>query len=296
MKTLSQLIILSFIISGFSCSPTLSDLKKFAPVESYPQDTFLDTVSVKRALIIVAHDDDDCIMAGTLSKLHSNGWEIEQFSFTRHLQEEGLSGHPSEIFSEGNFTLVPEKEYRYPQYYSDKEYMPLPREKFDSVFKKDLITRNLIKLVNDFKPSVIFTLDNEIGGYGHPDHVFLSQLVLDLTRADSIHPERIYQSVFTDHMEKEIIEIWLNERLKKWGYPNMYLMAKELYKIPGMPAPDVEINITKYAAAKMAYLRGYREDVRKNIRKFVPYYENFKPEEYFGIFDREFFKVQVIKD
>lgn len=295
MKTLSRIIILSIMFISFSCSPSLNDIKKFAPVENYPEDTYLDTVTVKRALIIVAHDDDDCAMAGTLALLHSKGWKIKQYSFTRHQQEEGMPGHPCEIFSEGNFPIVPDGEYRNPDFYTDIEYMPMKRERFDSVFKKDIITKNLVKLVNEFNPSVIFTLDNEIGGYGHPDHVFLSQMVLDLSRTDAIQPDRIYQSVFTDHMEKQIMEIWLNERLKKWGFPNMYFIAKEVYGVPGMPTPDVEVMITEQAEAKMAYLRGYREDVRKNIRKFIPYYEDFKPEVYFSIFNREFFKIQVIK-
>jgi hypothetical protein len=41
----------------------------------------------------------------------------------------------------------------------------------------------------------------------------------------------------------------------------------------------------------MNYLLAYDEDVRKNIRKFIPYYEAFDAPSYFKIFDREFFRV-----
>jgi hypothetical protein len=58
-----------------------------------------------------------------------------------------------------------------------------------------------------------------------------------------------------------------------------------------MPEPSVQISITQYAQAKMDYLLAYDEDVRKNIRKFIPYYEEFDAQTYFEIFDREFFKV-----
>ncbi|HRE98056.1 MAG TPA: hypothetical protein PK637_14905, partial [Flavobacteriales bacterium] len=56
----------------------LSDLEKFAPTEIYPEDVFLDTTTNKRAMVIVAHDDDDCAMSGTLFRLKQKGWIIMQ--------------------------------------------------------------------------------------------------------------------------------------------------------------------------------------------------------------------------
>ena len=35
----------------------------------------------------------------------------------------------------------------------------------------------------------------------------------------------------------------------------------------------------------------YEEDVRKNIRKFIPHYEEFDAKTYFGIFNQEYFRV-----
>jgi hypothetical protein len=62
MNTLKLTIIVSLIIVIVSRpnKPTVYDLKKLAVSENYPTDIFLDTVSNKRALIIVAHNDDDC--------------------------------------------------------------------------------------------------------------------------------------------------------------------------------------------------------------------------------------------
>ena len=67
MKQLLTLFLLLFFIP-FSFSQKkgkLKELKSFVATESYPSDVFLDTVKNKRALIVVAHDDDDCAMAGT---------------------------------------------------------------------------------------------------------------------------------------------------------------------------------------------------------------------------------------
>lgn len=60
--------------------------------------------------------------------------------------------------------------------------------------------------VNGFQPSVIITLDNDMGGYGHPEYTFISQLVLELALEDSLSSDYIYQSVYTDHMENSIIK------------------------------------------------------------------------------------------
>jgi len=52
--------IVSLLIISCSYKPSVEELRKFAAVETYPEDKFLDTVLNKKALIIVAHDDDDC--------------------------------------------------------------------------------------------------------------------------------------------------------------------------------------------------------------------------------------------
>ena len=79
--------------------------------------------------------------------------------------------------------------------------------------------------------------------------------------------------------------------MKKWGYPQPSPAANALYGINGMPEPDVQITITDQAETKMAYLRAYPESARKNLRKFIPYYEEFDAKTYFSLFDREFFKI-----
>ncbi len=96
-------------------------------------------------------------------------------------------------------------------------------------------------------------------------------------------------------MEAEIVDKWLAEKMKEWGYPNASTIANQLYNIDGMPEPTVQVNIFEVADTKMKYLRAYDEDIRKKLRKFIPYYENFDAKTYLGIFDREFFRVIELK-
>jgi LmbE family N-acetylglucosaminyl deacetylase len=170
-------------------------------------------------------------------------------------------------------------------------YLPIPYIEIKQQFLTEKVKDALIKKINEFRPSIIFTLDNVKGGYGHPEHIFISQLVKDLFEEDEIDIIKIYQSVYTDHMEAEIVDKWLAEKMKKWGYPHASTIANQLYNIEGMPEPTVQVNILQSADTKMKYLRAYPENVRKNLRKFIPYYEDFDAESYFSLFDREFFRV-----
>ena len=287
--TLAVITILIFLVS---CQKpvTKEQLKVFAPTETYPEDTFLDTVSNKSALVIVAHDDDDCAMSGTIAKLTAQGWSVVQVSLESHLLAE-TGENPAYIICEGNEVLLEDGFYRKGLDTTQYAYLPIPLEKFEEVFLYDKVTEAILEKVQTHKPSVIFTLDDVIGGYGHPDHIFLSKLVKDLFEDGSIEIQRIYQSVFTDHMEREIVEKRLSRKMKRWGFPNATELANEMYQINGMPEPTVQINILDHAETKMKYLRAYDEDVRKNLRKFLPHYEEIDAKSYFSVFDREFFRV-----
>ncbi|MEM6348363.1 MAG: PIG-L family deacetylase [Bacteroidota bacterium] len=287
---LISLLLLSSLLFACSYKPTRETLEKFSAVESYPEDTFLDTVANKRALIIVAHDDDDCAMSGTIAKLNAKGWEILQLSLVNHINAQ-FGKNAAHIICTGNELILPDGHYRLGLDTMKYPYLPIPYEEIEKQFLKEKVATALIAKIAAYKPSVIFSLDNQKGGYGHPEHIFISQLVLDLFQAGKIDVQRIYQSVYTDHMEKEIVDTWLKAKMEKWGYPHASTIANELYGIEGMPEPDVQVNISHYGQTKMQYLKAYPEKVSKNLRKFIPYYEDFPAEEYFSIFDREFFRV-----
>ncbi|MGJ3234844.1 PIG-L deacetylase family protein [Marivirga sp.] len=292
MKRKQIILIVFLTISLLGCQEkvTTEQLKTFVAVETYPNDVFLDTLSNKRALIIVAHDDDDCAMSGTIAKLSANGWKVRQMSLKRHVLSE-TGKNPAEIICEGNELILADGYYRIGLDTMSTPYLPIPYEKIKEQFLTEKTAHAVIEKVNDFKPSVIFTLDSEKGGYGHPEHIFISKLVKDLFSEGRLEINKIYQSVYTDHMEKEIVDKWLGARMKKWGFPNASKIANEMYGISGMPEPTTQIDISDVAETKMKYLRAYEEDVRKNLRKFLPYYEEFEAKTYFAIFNKEYFRV-----
>ncbi|MEQ8471099.1 MAG: PIG-L family deacetylase [Marinoscillum sp.] len=283
-------IAMAVLIVSCEETPTIERLESFMATENYPKDTYLDTVANKKALIVVAHDDDDCMIAGTVAQLTANGWQIKQLSLVRHI-DANTGQNPASIICLGNELILEDGIYRHDLDTMKSPYLPIPYDEIDRQFLREKVANALVQKINAFQPSVIFTLDNQKGGYGHPEHIFISQLVVDLFSTNEIDAERIYQSVYTDHMEHTIVDTWLKEKMVRWGYPHASDLANELYGIDGMPEPTVEVNIFSAAQTKMDYLRGYPEKARKNLRKFIPYYEQFDAEIYFGVFDREFFRV-----
>ncbi|RLD82966.1 MAG: hypothetical protein DRJ10_04465, partial [Bacteroidetes bacterium] len=113
MKTIKLILFGTLILAVVACShkPTIEELKKFAAIETYPEDAILDTISNKKALIIVAHDDDDCMMSGTIAKLTANGWTIKQLSFEVH-NIPGENRNAAHIICEGSEKILEDGLYR----------------------------------------------------------------------------------------------------------------------------------------------------------------------------------------
>lgn len=295
MKPLLLFVLVLTVNFTFSQNETLEELKQYAATEHFPADTVLKSIKNKKALVIVAHDDDDCMMSGTIAQLKLAGWQIEQVCLAHTKLAKKAKQHPHFLISDGSSILLKTKDYRF--YLKEEKtrapHQAFPKAYFDSIFNYKDVTDSLLVFVNNYKPSIIFTLDNDIGAYGNPEHVFISQLVLDLFQQQKFpSTEYIYQSVITKHMEQKIIAERLMMLMGKWGFdPEGWNKTKAIYQVYGMPQATTEINIEDVAELKMNYLLAYHEDAKKNIRKFQVNFDSFEATEYFAIFNREFFRV-----
>lgn len=268
------------------------DVAGYAPTEVFANDTLLKTLSGKSAMIVLAHDDDMCAMSGTIAMLNKQGWDIGVVSFTKTPERNAAQVEACrDILDTVLFINLSPAQIRNDKEDERRSYFAFPKDSFDLVFNRKVIEEEYLACIRKFDPEVIFTLDNEMGGYGHPEHVLISQMVLDLTAARRISPAYIYQSVYTDHMENSIMQRH-SERMKSWGFPgDEWDKARKTYGVDGMPEPTVQINITDEAEAKMNYLRSYNKRERKTLGFFIPAFEDYGAKEYFTLFDREFFRV-----
>jgi N-acetylglucosamine malate deacetylase 2 len=268
-------------------------LSTLAATETYPEDAFLEKAKNKKALIVTAHDDDAFALAGTISKLIEEGWEIRQICFASQqgrkrdvafeeiAKKQGLAGV--------DFLSV---KHRNDLDSNKTPFMPIAIKNFGLVFNTDLTYNTLAEKIDQFKPEVIFSLDDQIGGYGHPDHVFISRLVIDYCKKNQqkagFSVKKIYQAVYPPSMAESIN---VKERLHNWSSVNPYLAGKIVYKVDGMPVPSVEINIYDWAKAKKNYMSSFPPQDLKNIKKFAPAFHFYPALIYFRIFDKEYFRV-----
>ncbi|GAB4417098.1 MAG: hypothetical protein OHK0039_27020 [Bacteroidia bacterium] len=288
----SHLFAALLIACACACQSSREDVRQYAAIERYPDDTLLRSIDDKRAMIVLAHDDDMCALAGTASLLNKNGWEVAVVSLARTPERDSAQVKACRhIIDTVMFVQLTPAQIRNDSEQQREGYYAFSKDSFDIVFNKRLIEDAYATCINSFGPAVIFSLDNEMGGYGHPEHVLISQMVLDLSTEKRIHPRYIYQSVYTDHMEQTIMQRHA-ARMRSWGFPgDEWENAKKIYGVDGMPEPSVQITITSEAKPKMDYMRSYNERERKTLGFFVPEFERYSAEEYFAIFDREFFRV-----
>lgn len=293
MKKLFRFFIVIFILVVIAIGGHIFHLNTIAAKETYPDDNYLLTAPDKKALIIVAHDDDMVGSAGTISMLCDNGWTIREMCFyqqgglyskkdsaknpirKKSLQQvatiQGLQGVDPVDF---NFRNDMETE---------KSYMPMPYDSFATNYKTDSLLHIIGDYIQAHKPSVIFTLDNVIGGYGHPDHTMMSQLVMRYCKEHKYDTgftvNKIYQSVFSPSLSEKVMK----------DMP-VYHEAKKVYHADGMPLPDVQVNFYAYAKKKKDCMLAYTTE-QNSLKQIWPYYNWYPYNIYFRIFNREFFHV-----
>jgi LmbE family N-acetylglucosaminyl deacetylase len=298
MKRFRRIVVALLFIFVISIGGHLYYLTTLAAKETYPEDSYLKTETNKTALIIVAHDDDMVGSSGTVSMLCDNEWKISEMCFYKQggfyfkkdsaknpIRKKSLekvgemqglqSVHPVDL----NFRNDMETE---------KPYMPMPYSKFNENYKTDSLTGYIADFINKFKPSVIFTLDNVIGGYGHPDHIVVSQLIVQYCKEhkndSGFSVKRIYQPVFPPSLANSVMK----------DMP-VYNEAKKVYQSSGPPLPDVQVNIYPYARKKKESMKAYTTE-QNSLNQIWPYYNWYPSWIYFKIFDRDFFRILDVKE
>lgn len=296
MKRIIKISFFLLILAVLAISGHLFYLNSLASKETYPDDTWLATVTNKNALIIVAHDDDMIGSSGTITMLCQNGWTIREMCF---YQQGGLYAAKDSLKNPvrkkdlqtvaaiQGIKSVSAIDFNFRYNMDTKEaYLPVPYADFNRMFMIDSLTRYIADYIEQYKPSVIFTLDNVMGGYGNPDHVLISQIVLNYCNAHKNDPgfsvKKIYQPVFPADLAEHVL-----------GPMPVYQQAKKVYQAEGMPNPDVQISIVRYASTKKKAMQSYTTE-QNSIKKIWPYYNWYPAWIYFRIFDRDFFRVVVV--
>lgn len=298
MKRAGRILLWSTIVVVIAIGCHIWYLTTLAAKETYPEDGWLQSAPEKTALVIVAHDDDMVGTSGTLTMLCGQGWKIREMCF---YQQGGLYNEKDSLKNpvrkrslqqaaeiQGLQGVDPVDLNFRKDMMTEKPYMPMPVAQFAENYDLDTLKGIIARYIATYRPSVIFTLDDSIGGYGHPDHVLISRLVVEHCRTHKADPDfpvrRVYQPVFAPSLAENIL-----------GGMEVYQEGKVTYGCNGMPLPNVQIDISRHAAEKKACMTAYTTE-QNSLRKFWPWYNYYPAPLYFGIFDRDFFRVVDVKD
>src|SRR5438105_1444393 len=137
---------------------------------------------------VFAHPDDEQLMSGAFAQAVKEGMRTGLICATRG--EMGEIADPA-LATPENLGEVREGELRAAARvlgvehlwfldYKDSGMMGTPPNEDPDNFMRsdqDEALRKIVKIVRDFKPTVMVTFD-ETGGYGHPDHITINRLAI----------------------------------------------------------------------------------------------------------------------
>lgn len=211
-----RIVGISIILVGIcSLAAHILYLYSLKPEEKYPEDSYLKNAHNKTALIIVAHDDDAAPFSGTTSLLAADGWYIGFICFytdywrpeekpVRKLEME----EAAKIQGFKNLELI-DFTIRNRLDTVKQPWMPIPYDRFTDNFKIDSLRMYILNAIKRYNPGTIFTLDNVIGAYGHPEHVLVSQSILEICSiykdSSDFSVKKIYQSVLPYSQAEKIM-------------------------------------------------------------------------------------------
>ena len=171
-----------------------------------------------RILLVHAHPDDETINNGATMALYAaRGAEVTLVTCTRGEEGEVLVPGLSHLASSHEDTLGTHREielanamialgvsdYRFLGNYRDSGMMGSPTNSGESVFWQadlDEAAQLLATIIDEVQPHILITYD-EIGGYGHPDHI---KAHLVSMRASEISRWQI-QKIYWNTMPKSVI-------------------------------------------------------------------------------------------
>lgn len=316
MKKKTRRIITFLILFGaiLYLLPYLYCRTVLSTYEEYPEDAFLKSETNKRALILVAHDDDSYGCAGTVREMCENGWEVSAYCFYPEPDSEELADRNTSrkaginrcahLLGLKEFTGIDMTLRIHPD---ETNYRSIPYAEFDKVYPVDSVEALISRIITREGPSVIFTLDDSIGLYGHPEHVLISQTITRICEnhesAEDFPVRRIYQSVLPPDMAEGImvkypkLHPYLNCKRLYWHWTrrdrdseNIYTEAIKTYGCGGMPHPDVEIPVADYSKYRKDFINCFPTE-RKNFKRFVPFFHWYPRRMYYGVFDKEYYRI-----
>lgn len=232
-------------------------------------------------LAVHAHPDDESITTGgTLARYASEGVRTTLVTATRGEVGEILDKELDPVEAAPRLAGIREAELRKACEilgvgelvflgYEDSGMPGLPRNREKQVFwqaDEEEATGRLIEVIRRVKPQVVVTY-NEIGGYGHPDHINTHRVAVAaffnagnterFAGGDPWRPSKLYYTAFPASVIKEFAEAMqragVEKRFSRDGEPPPFAVGDERV--------TTRLDIQPFLDKKIAAMRAHRTQI-----------------------------------
>jgi LmbE family N-acetylglucosaminyl deacetylase len=278
MNKLLYLAVFSLFINCRTAKPVSYTEIKSMQDYSVPLDQPFESADAKRALFVFPHPDDEIAHAGTIAYLRSIGTEVRLITLAKGVGEDAKI-RPGELLCAVDKLGV--SSFRQYDFYNNTWEAVLKNEikywQGDSLLAIQKVIENEIM---SFKPTLIYTYDTIIGGYGHQEHLLTAKSVFNGVASlgeNASFVKKIYMSTLPPGLEKFLCA-------KVASYPSFVKRAGR-----GLPAPQVAYDIKPFWPVKKeaAMCHVSQEHVMRNFY--------LKPKDndslHYDTFDREYYVV-----
>jgi len=278
MKALSSFILLVFLVIS-SCKQVDYDL-----IESFQDNNVpeleLNISDTTKVLLVFCHADDEIVVAGLVTFLKEKGAEIHLLTLGHHPLQKDIETRMKELNCSAKELGI--KEFEVSGLVTNTWEETL-QDKVIWYEMKDSIKNIIHRKIDNFKPDILITWDNEIGGYGHPEHRISAQLTEDLFIENQFNPSFSVQT---------ILQFTLPDKLEKFlvSENDGYKLAKELTGTDGLPDPDYSLDITNYWETKNNVAQCY-QSVMYTMKHFYFTYDKKNKESHIKAFSKEYYTV-----
>lgn len=232
-----------------------------------------------RALLVHAHPDDETINNGaTMAMYAALGAEVTLITCTRGEEGEVLVPELAHLAAQESDQLGPHREIELADAmkalgitdhrflgagkvkYRDSGMMGTePNSRADCFWQADLDTaaKLLVDVIHEIKPHILITYD-EIGGYGHPDHIQAHRVAM---RASELAADWKISKIYWNAMPKSVLANGI-AAMKEVG--SSFFGAESVDDLPFAKADELVtavVDANEYVEPKMAAMKAHATQI-----------------------------------
>ena len=230
---------------------------------------------IRSVLYIVAHPDDEVMIAGTVAKLVNSGVEVHALYLTHG--EDGPTGGLTAKENLGTFRMRELESVSKILKLASLEVLDFPDRYLDES-DTDELRHAVNRAVEKTSPQIIISFDNLIGLYGSNDHITAGRIAREAAFSNDNGVEQFWQMTLSDQMKELAMKISKTFR-------------ERFDRKRNLPRPNMGVAIAAFSGIKMRVIKAHKTQ-RQVMRELQPLHHIIPAPVYFRIFSREYFHIE----